>query len=128
MSTSKPRPRRLSPNELLAIFRETIVDTIRHDHPDLGSRQFATMLICYLDEGPHTVRGLAKELNIAKPAVSRSLDRLSKFDLIERQPDPRDARSVLVARTPTGQRFLRKLQGLMVNAAGNSGSGMQSQG
>jgi predicted transcriptional regulator len=42
------------------------------------------MLICYLDEGPHTVRGLAATLEISKPAITRSLDRLVELNLARR--------------------------------------------
>ena len=42
-------------------------------------------LTCYLDDEAQTVRGLAAKLNVAKPAITRALDRLSEFDLVRRK-------------------------------------------
>ena len=75
-------------------------------------------LTCYLNEGGHTVRGLAAELNVSKPAITRALDRLGELDLARRKVDPLDRRSVLVQRTPKGSAFLRDLRSIMTEASG----------
>jgi DNA-binding MarR family transcriptional regulator len=106
----------LSPR-LLPILRETIIALVRQDQSDLTARQLAVLLIVYLEEGPHTVRGLAKRLDVAKPAVSRALDRLEQFELTERLADPRDRRSVNVGRTRAGKDYMERLRSLMADAA-----------
>lgn len=74
-------------------------------------------LICYLEEGPHTVRGLAAQLHVSKPAITRSLDRLGALGLARRAQDPRDRRSVVVQRTQIGLELLADLRGLLTAAA-----------
>jgi DNA-binding MarR family transcriptional regulator len=113
-------------DQLLSTLRDTIIGTVRRDGPDLSARQFGIMLICYLDEGPHTIRGLAATLEISKPAITRSLDRLVELDLAKRGPDARDGRSVLVLRTMEGTAFMSDLRSLLVaghKASGGGGGG-----
>ena len=83
---------------------------MREDGPDLSARQLAVLLICYLEEGLQTVRGLAARLAAPKPAITRALDRLEAFDLTQRRKDPRDRRSIVVARTPAGVAYMEELQ------------------
>lgn len=98
------------------ILRDTIVALVRRDGPDLSARQLGVFLTCYLKDREHTVRGLAADLNVSKPAITRALDRLGEFDFARRKVDPSDRRSVLVQRTLKGQAFLRDLRGIMVEA------------
>ncbi|MCW3476583.1 MarR family transcriptional regulator [Limobrevibacterium gyesilva] len=104
----------ITAERLLAILRDTIVGTVRRDGPDLSARQFGVFLITYMEEGPHTVRGLAARLEVSKPAITRSLDRLTELGLAKRGPDPRDRRSVLVQRTRKGLELLADVRGLLV--------------
>nr|WP_283949903.1 MarR family transcriptional regulator [Limobrevibacterium gyesilva] len=90
---------------------------VRRDVPELTARQLGVLLTCYVDDGDHTVRGLAAELNVRRPAITRALDRLGELDLIRRAPDPADRRSVLVKRTRTGAAFFRDLQHVAAAAA-----------
>jgi DNA-binding MarR family transcriptional regulator len=106
-----------NPDQHIGILRETVVALVRSDGPDLSARQLAVLLTVYLGEGPHTVRGLAADLNVSKPAITRALDRLGELDLARRKVDPADRRSVLVQRTPKGTNFLRDLRGVMTEAA-----------
>ena len=103
---------------LVTILRDTIVALVRKDGPDLSARQLGVFLTCYLQDGSHTVRGLAAELNVSKPAITRALDRLGELDLARRKVDPLDRRSVLVQRTPKGSAFLRDLRAIMTEASG----------
>ena len=98
-------------------LRHTIVGLVRRDGPDLSARQLAVFLICYLEEGPHTVRGLAAQLHVSKPAITRSLDRLGALGLARRAQDPRDRRSVVVQRTRIGLELLADLRALLTAAA-----------
>lgn len=103
-------------DQLVGILRDTTVALVRRDGPDLSARQLGVFLICYLHDGPHTVRGLAAALNVSKPAITRALDRLGEFDLARRKVDPADRRSVLVQRTMKGAALLRDLRGIMTDA------------
>jgi DNA-binding MarR family transcriptional regulator len=103
-----------SPDQLVGIFRDTIVALVRRDGADLSARQLGVFLTVYLNDGPHTVRGLAAGLNVSKPAITRALDRLGELDLALRKTDPTDRRSVLVQRTVKGAAFLREIRTVMV--------------
>ncbi len=107
-----------NPDQLVGVLRDTIVALVRRDGPDLSARQLGVFLTVYLSPGPHTVRGLAHELNVSKPAITRALDRLGELDLARRKVDPMDRRSVLVQRTLKGSVFLRDLRQTMAEAEG----------
>jgi DNA-binding MarR family transcriptional regulator len=102
----------------VGLLRDTVVALVRRDGADLSARQLGVFLTCYLNEGGHTVRGLAAELNVSKPAITRALDRLTELDLARRKVDPLDRRSVLVQRTTKGAAFLRDLRAIMLEASG----------
>ena len=104
-------------DELVKILRGTIVSLVKRDNFNLSSRQMGVFLICYLNGGSHTVRGLALDLNVTKACISRSLDRLMEFELVRREVDPCDRRSIFVRRTPNGAVFLRELRGVMIKAS-----------
>lgn len=92
--------------QILNQWRGAICDSVRRAGPDLSARQMAIMLTVYLTPPPHTVRGLAAELRISKPAVTRALDAMGKLGLIRRKRDDDDRRNVLVQRTVQGTVFL----------------------
>ncbi|MBX9752250.1 MAG: MarR family transcriptional regulator [Roseococcus sp.] len=108
----------INPDQLVGILRDTTVALVRRDGPDLSARQLGVFLTVYLSPGPHTVRGLAQDLNVSKPAITRALDRLGELDLARRKVDPMDRRSVLVQRTLKGAVFLRDLRQTMAEAEG----------
>jgi len=107
----------MADDALTQVLRKTILTLVRRDDVDLTSRQFGVFLTVYLTAGPHTVRGLAAELNVSKPAITRVLDRLSELGLVRRKVDPTDRRSVLVQQTREGNAFLADLRHVM-DAAG----------
>lgn len=83
-----------------------MADAVRAENPDLSMRQWAILLTVYLHPGPHTVRALARELNVPKPAISRALDALSILGLVRRVRNEQDRRIVNVQRTPEGSVFI----------------------
>jgi DNA-binding MarR family transcriptional regulator len=109
----------LTTRQSLELWRATLVQGVRADGPDLTARQLALLLTVYLSAGPHTVRGLAAELNISKPAVTRALDRLGQLGLARRRRDEADKRNVLVERTVKGSVFLNDL-GERISAVGRA--------
>jgi DNA-binding MarR family transcriptional regulator len=101
---------------LTQVLRKTILTLVRRHEADLTSRQFGVFLTVYLTAAPHTVRGLAATLNVAKPVITRALDRLGELDLAQRKVDPMDRRSVLVQQTRAGDAFLAELRHVMAAA------------
>jgi DNA-binding MarR family transcriptional regulator len=100
------RPGFFSEDTPIATFREMLLGLVR-DGTDLTSRQLVILLECR--EKPCTVRGLAETLNVPKPAITRSLNRVEELGLVARRDDPDDRRSILVGLTPKGSRFTRLL-------------------
>lgn len=90
----------------LELWRYATLATVRADGPDLTTRQMALLLTVYLEPGPHTVRGLAAELGVAKPVVTRALDTLGRLGFLKRTRDAADRRNVLVHRTVKGAVYL----------------------
>ncbi|MGY6769685.1 MarR family transcriptional regulator [Komagataeibacter sp. NFXK3] len=104
------QPNQAHADQMTHSLRDTVVAMVRRDGPDLSARQLAVFLTCYLSDSAHTVRGLAAELNVSKPAITRALDRLEDLRLARRTADPMDRRSVLITHTPQGNGFLRDLR------------------
>ncbi|MFC7291248.1 MarR family transcriptional regulator [Hirschia litorea] len=101
----------------LQLWRDVLAQSVRSEAPDLSARQMAILLAVYLTPPPHTVRGLALNLNLGKPAVTRALDTLSGYNLLKRRKDPDDLRNVLVQRTVAGSVFLTEFGDAVVDAA-----------
>jgi DNA-binding MarR family transcriptional regulator len=95
-------------------LRCIIVDLVREEAP-LSLYQLGVFLTCYLNDDEHTVRGLARNLNVSKSVITRALDRLAERCLIVRKLDPSDARSILVERTPGGLAMMQALHQVAVN-------------
>lgn len=87
---------------ILTTWRDVLADAVRGEAPDLSMRQWAILLTVYLNPGPHTVRGLSRDLNVPKPAISRALDALSILGYVRRVRDEADRRIVLVQKTSEG--------------------------
>ena len=87
---------------ILTTWRDVLADAVRSDGPDLSMRQWAILLTVYLNPGPHTVRGLSRDLKVPKPAISRALDALSILGFVRRVRDETDRRIVLVQKTSEG--------------------------
>ncbi len=107
----------LQPSQALALWHSVLVSGLNRALPDLTTRQFALFLEVYLAPPPHTVRGLAKTLNMSKPAVTRAIDRLEKLEFVRRKTDEQDKRSVLVQRSVKGSVFLREFADMAAEAS-----------
>ena len=97
----------MTQRQALELWRCALTAYVRSDESDMTARQQAVMMTVALTNGPHTVRGLAAGLNIAKPAITRALDVLEKHQYIKRIPDENDLRSVHIERTVEGMTWLR---------------------
>lgn len=94
-------------------WMNTLLDYVRSGEPDLTNRQMALLLLVYLTPGPHTVRGLARGLQVSKPVVTRALNRLGALGYLARQRDEHDRRNVFVATTNAGADFLDEFERLI---------------
>lgn len=108
---------KLAAREALELWRAALAETVRKSAVDLTARQQAVLFLVYLTDPPHTVRRLAGELALHKPAVTRALDRLEALGLVRRKDDPDDARSVLVQRTVKGSVYLSEFADMVARAA-----------
>lgn len=97
------------PVQALRLWHDVTLDLVREHDVDLSARQMAILLTIYLEVPPHTVRGLARRLNVTKPVITRALDSMGGLDLVSRRRDDADRRNVIVQRTVKGALFLDKL-------------------
>lgn len=110
--------RQPSADRLLHTARVGLLATVRDpDTADLSLRQLSVLLTVSLEPGPHTVRGLAAELNVSKPAITRALDRLGELDFVRRNVDPMDRRSVFAVLQPRGREYVAQLRHALDRAA-----------
>lgn len=99
--------------ESLGQWHRALLRYVRSGQPDLTNRQMALLLVVGLEDGLHTVRGLAARLGVSKPVVTRALNSLSAIDLVKRRVDERDRRSVFIDLTPEGEAFLSRFAGVV---------------
>jgi DNA-binding MarR family transcriptional regulator len=71
-----------------------------------GPRLSALSVVVFA--GPLTVRELAAAEQVRSPTMTRLVDALQRDGLVTREPNPEDARSVLVRATPTGKLVLSR--------------------
>ena len=108
---------KLNANQALSLWGGAITESVRRESPDLSARQMAVLMTVYLSQPPHTVRGLADQLNVSKPAITRALDRLSELGMIRRKTDDNDRRSVNIQRTVKGSVYLTEFAELIIASA-----------
>jgi DNA-binding MarR family transcriptional regulator len=107
----------LSTQQSLELWRAVMIAGLHREHADLTARQFALLLHVYLMPPPHTVRGLSAALGLSKPAITRALDRLGRYDYLRRKRDQADKRNVLIQRTVKGAVYLREFGDLAAETA-----------
>ncbi len=66
-------------------------------------------LLELLSEGPQTASDLARHLDVPRQVVQRSVRGLLDLGYVERRPNPRHQRSLLIALTAPGERAQRTL-------------------
>lgn len=93
--------------DALSLWHRVTLETVLGSGPDLTTRQFVILTTIYLVDGSHTVRSLAKRLNVTKAVITRALDTLGGYGFVKRNPDPKDKRSIIIQRTPGGATYLR---------------------
>ena len=102
----------------MGLVRQTKADGA----PDFTLRQLSILLTVYLEQPPHTVRGLARKLGVTKPVITRALDAMGKRDIVTRRRDEKDRRNVVIQRTVKGALYVESLGDLIVEKASNISS------
>ena len=110
-------PLEIRPSQALKLWRQVHLDLVRDSEADLSARQTAILLTVYLELPPHTVRGLAKQLGVTKPVITRALDTLGKLGLLTRKRDEADRRNVVIQRTVAGALAVERLADLVTEHA-----------
>ena len=111
-------PIEMKPEQALKLMHEIALGVVGQckaaDMDDFTLRQLAILFTVYLDQPPHTVRGLAARLEVTKPVITRALDAMGKYNLIARRRDESDRRNVIIMRTVQGSLHVEKLGDLVV--------------
>ena len=111
----------MSPSQALQLLHDlsfSLVGDAKYEAaPDFTLRQLAILMAIYIDHPPHTVRGLARAIGVAKPVVTRALDALGRHGLTNRRRDERDGRNVIVQRTVRGALYVETLGDAVVARA-----------
>lgn len=108
-----------SPAQALRLWHDVALDRVRSDRGDLTERQMLILLTIYLENPPHTVRGLAAKLGVTKPVITRALDTMGSMGLVNRKRDPADRRNVIIQRTVDGALYIEALAETIVAKAQN---------
>jgi len=101
----------------LALWHRVILASVTMPGPDLSTRQMAILMTVYLEDNAHTVRSLARKLMVTKAVITRALDTLTRYGYIERAPDVRDKRSIIVKRTSGGIMYLQRFADIIQSEA-----------
>lgn len=96
-----------------------LIRYVRSGQPDLTNRQMALMMVVHRSDGPHTVRGLAEQLHVSKPVITRALNKLGMMDFVRRERDSSDRRNIFVQRTAKGADFLDAFAGFVAGTVGD---------
>ena len=102
----------------LAGWKQALTKYVRSGAPDLTNRQMAILMTVYLSDGPHTVRGLARKLDVSKPVVTRALNTLGGLGYLRRERDQDDRRNIFIVQTEDGAKFLEQFEAYL-RQAGN---------
>lgn len=99
-------------------FWQQVVTTSLKDMPcDLSARQTGILLSVYLNPPPHSIKSLAEELRISKPAVCRAVDALERLKFLRRVRDANDKRNVLLQRTVKGSVYLSEMAEIILTTS-----------
>ena len=114
----------LPPREALSLWHDVALDLVHGGEFDFSLRQLTILLTIYLEEPPHTVRGLASKLKVTKPVITRALDTMGQRDLLKRRRDDIDRRNVMIERTENGAALVEKIGVLISARARGTGYGV----
>ena len=98
----------------LSFWHGVTAEALKKMPIDLSARQTAVLLNVYLMPSPHSIKSLAEDLIISKPAVCRAVDALEKSKLVRRVRDKNDRRNVLINRTVKGSVYLSEFADIIL--------------
>jgi DNA-binding MarR family transcriptional regulator len=101
----------------LSFWRSVTAASLKEMPVDLSARQQAVLLNVYLAAGPHSIKSMAEELAISKPAICRAVDALEGARLVKRVRDKQDKRNVLLTRTAKGSAYLSEFATIIMNSS-----------
>lgn len=97
-------------------FWHSVTATALHKMPlDLSSRQTAILFHIYLMAEPQSIKLLAQDLLISKPAICRAVDALENVKLLKRVRDKTDKRNVILQRTVKGSAYLEQFADIIIS-------------
>ncbi len=114
----------LPPRDALSLWHDVALDLVHGGEFDFSLRQLTILFTIYLEEPPHTVRGLAGKLKVTKPVITRALDTMGQRDLLKRRRDEDDRRNVMIERTENGAALVDKIGKLISTRAKGDGHGV----
>lgn len=94
---------------LLSRSRSFSVELAQMVHPDLEPAQYV-LLVQLAEQGQVRAVDLANLRGVTKGVVSRQVDVLERLGLLDRKPDPSDARARVIVLTAAGRRAVRRAQ------------------
>lgn len=95
---------------LLRRLRRYSAEMARTVHPDLEPAVYGVLVDISEAEAARAV-DLAQDRGVTKGVISRQVRQLETMGLIERRPDPADARAQVLVATPAGRAAVREAQG-----------------
>lgn len=120
MSSFNPRARSESPAGMATIALYRISQAIGHlfrvrgEATQLSPAQIhALLFLKFARPGVRTIGGLAARLAASYATTSGVADALERKQLVQRQPDPHDARTVRLALTPQGESQAQALEDIL---------------
>lgn len=107
----EPVRRFLRLSHILGSVLEEIVDDdlLGTDHPTLSRSQYAFLRLISLNVGLQ-VGQVARRLGVSAAATSKSLHRLERDGLVQREAVPGDRRAAALAASAEGRRLVRSLE------------------
>jgi DNA-binding MarR family transcriptional regulator len=77
--------------------------------PSVEKLSFTTLSVLHtlVHQGPMRLSELTATEQVSQPAITQLVARLERDGLVDRRPDPRDGRAVLVRATDAGTRIVR---------------------
>jgi DNA-binding MarR family transcriptional regulator len=114
----------LPPREALSLWHDVALELVQDGEFDFSLRQLTILFTIYLEDQPHTVRGLASKLKVTKPVITRALDTMGQRDLLKRRRDDNDRRNVMIERTENGAALVEKIGMLISTRAKGTGHGV----
>jgi len=90
-------------------FRQRTLAVAEEISPGLGLNAYA-VLESLAQRGPTRQGDLAEKVALDKTAMSRLVQELLELELVERHPDPSDARAQLVDLSPAGREQMSRIR------------------